>query len=39
MMTSHEDITEWDPLRENKAGDKVVEFLSTHVFGPERVRR
>ena len=24
-------------LREDKAGEKVVEFLSTHVFGPERV--
>ncbi|MQB02324.1 MAG: hypothetical protein GEU78_19205, partial [Actinobacteria bacterium] len=24
-------------LREDRAGEKVVEFLSTHVFGPERV--
>ena len=24
-------------LREDKAGEKVVEFLTTHVFGPERV--
>lgn len=24
-------------IREDKAGEKVVEFLTTHVFGPERV--
>jgi site-specific DNA recombinase len=24
-------------LREDRAGEKVVEFLSTHVFGPDRV--
>ena len=24
-------------LREDKAGEKVVEFLTTHVFGPDRV--
>ena len=24
-------------LREDKAGEKVVEFLTTHLFGPERV--
>jgi hypothetical protein len=24
-------------LREDKAGEKIVEFLTTHVFGPERI--
>lgn len=24
-------------LREDKAGDKVIEFLNTHVFGPDRI--
>jgi hypothetical protein len=24
-------------LREDKAGEKVVEFLSKHLFGPDRI--